>query len=307
MKKLLAFLFCAAVLMTAAGCKGSGGDPPTTTTTTSGATESTTTTADAGDTDAAPTEPPVTVSDAEAKDFDFVVMQFNCREFVTKPGNSVLLGDNYTVVKKGETVLSSNIGRDATIQAFQQPLVDDQYFDSRFIINQNGDFWQSIDHITANFYIEDVTGTAALEDVTYIQGYIQMGGLSKEKAWKFYPEAGDVEDTDSLNFLKQFPEGEYVFGPACVMTATWDIKGAMEKYGTLDAANPEDEEGKGGGILKFGVQVGDEGIEEKKLKICWTDATIYVKDKAKFDEYVAKVSEINGAVMPSDAKIIEVG
>jgi len=308
MKKVFAFLLCSAVMMSA-GCSGGGGgsDSPSTSTSvdTEGTTSSAATTTTESDTTTAETTTPAPVTVAEAKDFDFVVMQFNCREFVTKPGGSVLVGDNYTATKKGEWILSPNIGRDATIQAFQQPLPDDPYFANRFMINQNGDFWQSVDRIEASFYVEDATGAAAIEDVTYMQAYIQMGGLSKEKAWRFYPEEANGESAPNL--IQQFPEGEYALDSAHVMTVTWDIKSAMESCGTLDAGDPDAEDGKGGGVHKFGVQIGDEGIDEKTLKICWTDVTIYVKDKAKFDEYVAKVSEVNGAAMPSDAKIVEVG
>jgi len=316
-KKVLACLLFSAVALTAGCGSGGGGDStttaaPVTTAAANGETAATTaandvsTASDATDASATAAETPQV--NAAAKDFDFVVLKFNCRDFVTKPGDSVLLGDNYTYTKKDETFLTANIGRDATIEAFQQPMTDDPYYESRYIINQNGDFWQCVDHITASFYIEDTSGDAAIEDMTYMQAYIQMGGLSKETSWRFFPDKdrADVEDTDSLNLIKQFPEGEYALDSAHVMTVTWDIKSAMAKYGTLDAASDETE-GKGGGVHKFGVQIGDEGIDEKKLKICWTDAEIYVSDKAKFDEYVAKVSAVNGAVMPADAKIIEVG
>jgi len=308
MKKILAFLLCSAVLMTA-GCNNGGGDGGTAATvgntegtTSSAATAESTTTAAESTTEADTAAP---VANAEAKDFDFVVLKFNCRDFVVQQKSNVLLGDNYTGTKKGVPILSPNIGRDATIQAFQQPLPDDPYFDSRFFINQNPDFWNSIDHITASFYVEDPTGTAAVENVTYMQAYIQMGGKSQGKAWRFYPDEAEGESADNL--IQQFPEGEYALDSAHVMTVTWDIAGAMEKYGTPDVADPNAEDSSGGGVHKFGVQIGNEGIDDYNLKICWTDATIYVKDKAKFDEYVAKVAAVNGATMPADAKIVEVG
>lgn len=298
-KKISAFLLCAAMVF-AAGCKPSesGGG-------TSAEQGGSSAPTDAPPTDAPPTEttakqekPPVTV---EAKDFNFVVLKFNAREFTTKPGKdaSIMLGDNITLNGAGKKP-NNNTASDAIIAAFQQPFLDDPNFANRFIITQNPDFWNSVDSITASFYLDQIDKDAEPTDIGCIQEYIQMGGKSKTDAWKFV--------SDEVNLLEQFPDG-YVYGAECVFTVTWDIKGMMSEYGTDEIANPDDEEGKGGGVLKFGIQVcgTDECIDPRKLKVNWTDVEIFVKDKAKFDEYVAKVSEITGETMPADAKITEVG
>jgi|GEM_PF-3368478 len=229
----------------------------------------------------------VTVGAKKAKNFNFLTLRFNNREFFTNPQSNVLIGDNITL-KFGEK-LSDNTAADAVVMAFQQPLLSDKNYGSRYLICQKGDFWSNIDHINAGFYIESADKNAV--EINKIQSYIQMGGLSQ---WKFL--------TGEENFIDRYPEG-YTFDSSGVINVTWDIKKAMKEYGSGDAVNFE---GNGGGVLKFGLMIWDGGLDPKKLKICWTDVEIFVKNKAKFMEYADIVGALTGEKMGKDLKITQV-
>jgi len=302
-KKILASVLLAAVVLTSAGCSpgsdnnGTSGGNETSGSETSGGTASGETPSEtlgetSGNTEAAPSGPK-----AEAKDFDFVVMQFNCREFEIKGGNSeVFLGDNISGEKKGVMTLNDNGAADAFVQAFQQPLPDDPNFPNRFIIDENGDFWSAVDHIEAKFYLDAVNCEPLPEEFPWIGTYFLLG---KSSNYKF-----DFTEENTINSL---PDG-FGFGPDYVMSVNWDIKGILAANGgNTDVGDPNVEGSGGGGIHRLGMKMRNEGLDVYTLSVNWTDVTVYVSDKAKFDEYVAKVSEITGAVMSADAKVVEVG
>jgi len=233
----------------------------------------------------------------EPKDFNYVVFKFNDREFAVAGGAEVLLGDNLSDwVKNGDDRVlernGTNGAADTIVQAFQQPLPNDPEYPNRFIIAQNGDFWSSVDRIEAKFYIEGADENAKPEDYKWIGTYIQLG---KTANYKF--------DFTGENTLESLPEG-FGFGPDYTMSVHWDIAGFIKKNrGNTDAGDPADDDGGGGGIHKFGMKIRNEDVFDYTLKIVWTDVEVFVSDKAKFDEYVAKVSEITGESVSADAKI----
>ncbi|MDR0196941.1 MAG: hypothetical protein LBI36_01795 [Oscillospiraceae bacterium] len=295
MKKSLTILLSLAFVFALAACDGNGGGGGTTA-------PGTTAPGTTAPTDAPTSAPPESnddpgtgssvVSDAA---FEFVVFQFNNREFSIRADGRMMLGDNMDS--------KVNTAKDAVRQAFQQE--DDfnsesPYLEHEFLVFQNGEFWSNIDRIEAGFYLEFIECVSddlieaeeAAIDVGFIQEYIQLGGAVD---WYF--------TSDEVNLVKQYEEEGWGFGPDYVMTFAWPINEVWSENGTLGKGDLGENDDKGGGVLKFGLQIGNDGIEELKLKIVWTDVEVFVYDLDVFNDYVEQVTAINGVALPSGAKV----
>ena len=104
-----------------------------------------------------------------------------------------------------------------------------------------------------------------------------------------------------------------------ILKVTWDIDAHKEEYG-VDAGSgeyrfdkePEDTEvirsgetvtePRGGGVLKFGLQTGNDGDENVTIKIIWHDVKFYVHDLDLFYDFVDQVADIRGEGMSESAK-----
>ncbi|MDR0222651.1 MAG: hypothetical protein LBI38_03825 [Oscillospiraceae bacterium] len=295
MKKFVTALLFFALVFALTACNGGGGGTSegggTAAPTEGGDTAAPT---EGGDT-AAPTEggdtapPPVSSLPTEAQDFEFVALSFNCREFdVGDSGAEVFIGDNMNSKRNG--------AKDAIKQAFQQEDEADpesEYVDHRFLICQNGDFWSNVSHITATLYLDDVGGGGDPVDFAWWEPYIQLGG-----------GVDHYFDFIGMNIIEQFDEtGGFGFGSDYVATITWPINDFWKEHGTLDIAADDD----GGGLLKFGTKMRNDGLDAYTLKVNWTSVEVFVYDEAKFMDYVDRVTEINGVVMSDNAKVTQVG
>ncbi|MCL2633075.1 MAG: hypothetical protein FWD34_01025 [Oscillospiraceae bacterium] len=311
-KKIFAVLMAITMVFVLTACPAdSGGGNDTLATTTAGDAVAT------GDGDATGDDTPSTTAGGtttpagpghnfptDAQDFDFVVMQFNCREFNIRDSGRMMLGDNMDSKR--------NDAKDAVRSAFQQENDFDEnseFIDYRFLITQNGEFWSSVSHITATFYLEfiecvddpSMTAEEAAIDIGFMQEYVQLGGLTGSDGWYFN------SDRTKENVVQQYDE--WGFGSDYVMEIIWDIGLEMDEHGTLDIADKDVEIGgqsRGGGVLKFGIQIGNDGIDEYRLKICWTSVEVFVRDMDLFNQYVDAVSAVNGAVFSDNVKITAV-
>jgi len=200
-----------------------------------------------------------------------------------------------------------------------------------FLVSENGDFWFNIDHITAYFYLED-RGSAVPtkpEHYGYVQPYLQMGGTPlASKRWDYWNPKDPFVNLCHENGDPESPMLE-TFGTAdSPISVTWDIKTWYASVGEtapvtpdttliIDDANPDQGhlfKSSGNGAQKFGIQFSrdttnffDASESELKLYFGFTDVEIFVKDKAKFMEYVEKVSAVTGAKFDDSLKVTEVG
>jgi len=315
-KKLMTILLAVTMVFSIAAC-GNADDPPATAAppvndapSVGGETPS-----DGGDgtpATAAPTEAPSVIdtpsgggdlrvlSLSDSIDFDFVVLQFSERTVEIDMGRNAMFGDNLYGVHTAE---------DAIRMPFQQihywgvkkpdetpPAYIDgfEYKEYENVIFQNGPFWQNVSHITADFYILAADDATYIDDIGegFAQQFIQTGGAMSWNWWN-----------NSFNFYHQFEDNAFVEGG--VMTVTWDIKPRMDLYGN-DSVGTFDDNGffddKGGGILKFGLQVGNSGFDPINITLCWADVNIYVYDLDIFFDYVDQVTAINGNTLSDDMK-----
>lgn len=200
-----------------------------------------------------------------------------------------------------------------------------------FLISENGDFWFNIDHITAKFYLEDKGSKVPTlpEHYQYVQPYLQMGGNPKvAKKWDWWSPTDPVVN---LAHVDNDPNGlpRSSFGSKDEpLTVTWDVKTWYATVGETepvlpDTSNPTIDEKKpdqgkiftsGNGAQKFGIQFGrdstnffDAAESDLKLYVGFTDVEVFVKDKAKFMEYVNKASELTGDKWDDSLKVVEVG
>jgi len=181
--------------------------------------------------------------------------------------------------------------------------------DHGLLISQNGDFWENISKIEASFSFEGICDIVKPEDIGFIQEYIQGGGLSNWKWW-------NGSENFIENYLNDNDAESYVWGDT--MTVTWDIDKFKEEHGstadgeyvfgekpkmaTVISSGKEIEEERGGGLIKFGLQIGSDEFDDITVKINWDDVKIYVRDLDKFYDYVDQVAEIRGQGMSESAK-----
>ncbi|MCL2070692.1 MAG: hypothetical protein FWH07_00460 [Oscillospiraceae bacterium] len=239
---------------------------------------------------------------------DFAVMAFNQREFTIPAGMNINIGGN-NGPGSGEGGGASDAIRIVGFQGYREP--DGGFPDGldstwQDLISQNGEFWENVERIEAEFYFEGVGGIES-EAISNVEVFMQGGALWSHDWWN----TGD-------NLLKQFDEdnGGDGFHWGDRMTAVWDIpfyvEHRVENVGRdreLFSSppvpkDPEDEESdkEGGGILKFGLQVKtDSPVNDITARIIWTDVTIYVYDLDLFNEFVAEVTATTGIEMSPGA------
>jgi|GEM_PF-2311242 len=341
MKKVL--LMCAAVLTLSACNSGGGGDSTTTAATTAaGGGDSTTAATTAAGGDSTTTVADGGDSGGGAADFDFVVLRFKSGEFTVEPGSGFNVGDNCgdEASKKPKYTCADFISAPFQQTANQPEFKKGEPYGSLnpngFLISENGDFWFNIDHITANFYIEDKGSEIPTRPVhyQYIQPYLQMGGGSEfATKWDWW--------SPQVNLAKVGGDGigesPYLdsFGKEQILTVTWDVKTWYETVGEKRGipGNTDEyvtneklpEQGRmftaGNGAQKFGIQFArEDGANYKdsdpalsqecfdandvklKLYIGFTDVEIYVKDMDKFMEYVNKAEELTGEKLSDELK-----
>jgi hypothetical protein len=247
----------------------------------------------------------------EGETFDFGVIAFRSREMRIPSSNDVKIGGNM-----GPNTGWGNEGGGAScairifgFQGFARPT--DGFPDYGFgdyqdedgvyqtLLSQNGPFWENIDKITASFFLDGDEDGAG--EIGFIETFIQHGPLG---SWEFRADTGinlietvvDPEDDDDN------------FEWGMVMDAVWDFQDFRERHGTVTVwceetesevekyilDIPVDEDGEGGGILKFGLMIENMDVIEMYLsaKIFFTDVKIYVYDLEEFFDYVAQVAEV---------------
>jgi len=288
MKKLLAILLAAAMLLSLAGCglfEGSKSTEPASTT---------------GEPDA--TGDPTGNDDTnypEHFDFDFGVIKFSAGEFDIEWGESANIGGN--MGKEDGTPGDEGAGaagaiRIAGFQGYKAPdggYPDDPESKYLTLISQNGPFWENLVKIEASFYIvggED----AETDDIGNIETFYQDG---RDGGWNWKNFGGNLLE-QTFDPDSEDEDDGFEFGD--IMTATWIMEEFLAKDGVNNAVfgNPPKEkvEGDGdwggGGLSKFGVQIQNDGnMDGFQGEIRWTDVKIYVKSLEKFMEFVDMVEE----------------
>ena len=241
---------------------------------------------------------------------DFGVMAFNHRNFTIPYGETINIGGNMGPTEGGEGGGASDAIRLIGFQGYTEPKDEDgepagfnDGLDStwQILISQNGEFWENIARIEASFYLE---GEGEAEDIVNVEPFYQGGGLWNAN-WR----------NTGNNLLRAFDEdnGGDGFRWGLEMTVVWDIPwfindSVVEKG--LDRelfssppvlTDPENENSdkKGGGLLKFGLQLKNENplAEDISARIVWTDVKIFVYDLDLFMQHVNFVTEeTDGAV-----------
>jgi len=232
----------------------------------------------------------------DSASFDFAVIEFNEREFTLPMAARRNIGDN----------LDRNPHDAADIiklAFFQQATIDAEgpYADYAFLVSQNGEFWSNISRIEADFFLSGASEDAEAEHLGFFQVYIQGGGLGVPP-WDFWNTSADED-----NLINQIPgvadedvDRGFEFGD--IMTAVWDItEFGRDRYRFSDPPEEipndnedEDDETMGFGVLKFGLQTGNDDIEDHRFGFHWHDVRIFVYDLELFNEFVEQVSEIRG-------------
>jgi hypothetical protein len=176
-------------------------------------------------------------------------------------------------------------------------------------LHQNGEFWENISRIEANFFIEG-EGVAD-EAITNLELYMLGGGL-----------IGFAWGQTNVNELEQFSE-EYDgdgFDWGNVFAVTWDVDEYKRRFGSnvQPQHNPdgeykfdntpvnvgtEDEPNYiGGGINHFGFQLKNDAFEDLEITVNWTDVVFYVHDVDLFMEHVEMVTEETGVTMSANTE-----
>ena len=257
----------------------------------------------------------------ESEEFDFGVVAFSSREFQIPAGTDIKVGGNMDNEGGGAEDAIRIVG----FQGYAEPAggyPDGSSNMWQHLISQNGEFWENISRIEADFFLEGLNDFEP-EEISMIETFIQGGGLLGHKwsnsgynmLWDFDPDNDEYYDTE---------RGADGFKWGHVLTAVWDIdawKVKMsdemgEKFDTnfpLPATleDPAKPDGKklGGGVLKFGLMVKTDNIlDDVDAKISWTDVTFYVYDLELFNKFVKEVEEETGKTMSENAvgRVIEV-
>ncbi|MCL1903308.1 MAG: hypothetical protein FWF94_02685 [Oscillospiraceae bacterium] len=302
-KRILAVLLAAAMLFALAACGEK--DPATN----NGASD----TEPAANDNVDDNQPePVEDDDFEPSTFvDFAVMSFNNREFTIPAGTDIKAGDNMNA-NHGAADAIRIIG----FQGHGEPeggFADGTDSTWQILISQNGEFWENIERIEAEFYLEG-KGDVEAENISNVEKFYQGGAL-----WSF------AWYNDGDNMLAEFSEdnGGDGFHWGNRMKAVWDFPSFVDLHvndkglSREDFAmppTPEDPEDDasdklGGGVNKFGLQIQtDNPVDDISARIIWTDVKIYVRDLDLFKRFVDEVTEVTGVEMSEGAmnSVIEV-
>ncbi|MCL2633074.1 MAG: hypothetical protein FWD34_01020 [Oscillospiraceae bacterium] len=329
-KRLLTLLLASVMLLALTACPAdSGGGNDTLATTPAGdvtttgdgdatgdATDAAATTAGGGDTPSAGATNNYT-GPTEAKDFNFLVMSFICKEFEVGPGSNFCIGNSIG----DELPKRNNESNDIISLLYQQTANTDGDGASRnpngFLVSENGEFWWNISHITASFILEDVGSEFGCvpSDFTYIQPYMQMGGgPGVGPRWDWW---SPNDPSINLMYVDGNPEGEMLsdFGSGNVLTVTWDINAFYAAFGETEAIAGDtsgDDWKPGNGLQKFGIQTGrstdnfDAYDSTIKLKVSWYDVEIFVHDIDIFMDFVAIASDLTGEAWDDSLKVTQV-
>jgi hypothetical protein len=137
------------------------------------------------------------------------------------------------------------------------------------LVAQNGDFWLNINSITATFKL---TGDFAAEDLGDVAAWYQLGETT---GWNgnWYIDFGGWSVPDR--------------GAGSEFTVTWDFSTVPFQAGV------------GGGLLKLGIQISNNGIMPIDVGIEWLDVQVD-GDQAAIDEMTAAVAaQRGGSTAPS--------
>jgi hypothetical protein len=167
------------------------------------------------------------------------------------------------------------------------------------MFSQHGPFWENIARIEVDFYLEGV-GDTEPDDIGNIETIIQHGEIGR---WNFFQPAGNLLET----VIDEEADKGFEWGD--VISAVWDFDDFRERDGIkpvfcwdTEVDIPQyildipAEDGKGGGVLKFGLQIQNADPVELfiTVEIHFEDVNIYVYDKEEFLAQIAAVEEITG-------------
>lgn len=149
--------------------------------------------------------------------------------------------------------------------------VDDDYTTA---LQQNAELWNAVDSVTVSFIITCTdTDMAAGELVNWTNAYIQGGNV-------------DGWDWKSFDYITE--ENPYEFGKE--YTVTFDIASYQANWK--------------GGLLKFGIAVGNNDIDDHNYHIEFTGLSVE-GDQAVIDTYTAKAQELVAAATGTDTAPVE--
>ncbi|MCL1788815.1 MAG: hypothetical protein FWG33_00475, partial [Oscillospiraceae bacterium] len=209
---------------------------------------------------------------------DFAVMAFNNREFTIPAATDIKVGDNMNAGHGAEDAI-----RIVGFQGYGEPeggFPDGSDSTWQILVSQNGLFWDNIERIEAEFYLEGV-GDLEAENISNVEMFYQGGAL-----WNF------AWYNDGENMIAEFSEdnGGEGFHWGDRMTAIWNFPAFVDLHvnekgldreqfiqpPTPEDPDKEDSDKKGGGINKFGLQIQtDNPVDDIVVRIIWTDVKIY--------------------------------
>lgn len=150
--------------------------------------------------------------------------------------------------------------------------------DFKTALEQNGELWYSVEEVKVKFTLTTASNPDEADfDGFFVQGVFQLGDTS---GWAWADNDGKP---DLVSIEPSIGESGFQFGEE--YTLTYHPRAFMDASGT--------DENSQGGVLRMGLKIGNQGVDNLDFDIKFNDVTI-TGDNAMIEKYTALANELTG-------------